>query len=428
MEKYSLHAFANSFEEDVYDFLSSNLERLPEEYILFGPLRIGRRDLDGLIISDGFIVALEAKAAKGRVSKGVNTAVTVRTEDGEILDFQDRHEDPYDQAEKHWKELGTFIGNTFGKTGLWFASMLVFEPGSTFDVPPQSREIRSGSSLIVTLDEIPYFLTQLSSRFKKGDFSKDKQRALVKAIIQGPEKLNEYEKNIFADSYAPAQEIRLPHVSTPPKSSPQHVTTPRTIPPERKTSTPVIRKKWPDRQRPWYRSFWFLLFAFIFLNPLWTVLMITDRKKGCLFKLITFVYFIGQLILCAEIVYMPSSIPLILDTFDISIAAPVQIEMPTINIPSHSNTPVPTSAPVLQLEPTPAAESECVIIWVETDAEGLVNKNRSMIWDEVVRDRVAGSEMTAKQFYDQVVERNPTLKADGYVFLDGKTYYLPQCQ
>ena len=135
------------------------------------------------------MVALEAKAARGQVSMGANTPVSVRTEVGEVVEFDERHEDPYEQAEKHWKELGKFTQQAFGETGLWFASMLVFEPGSTFDVPSQSRNISTGSSLFVALDEIPDFIEKLSSEKNRVALADDQREALIKAIIKGPGKI-----------------------------------------------------------------------------------------------------------------------------------------------------------------------------------------------------------------------------------------------
>jgi len=84
----------NHFEKEVYTYLSNALEESSEKYLLFGPLRIGRRELDGLVIGQGFMAALETKAVKGHVSMGINTPVTVRTEEGEVLEFKDRYEDP----------------------------------------------------------------------------------------------------------------------------------------------------------------------------------------------------------------------------------------------------------------------------------------------------------------------------------------------
>ena len=50
-----------------------------------------------------------------------------------------------------------------------------------------------------------------------------------------------------------------------------------------------------------------------------------------------------------------------------------------------------------------------------------------MAWVEVVQAKVEGSGMTSSQFYDLVVEQNPHLAADGYVFQAGKNYSLPEC-
>ena len=42
--------------------------------------------------------------------------------------------------------------------------------------------------------------------------------------------------------------------------------------------------------------------------------------------------------------------------------------------------------------------------------------------------QVNGSGLTPVQFYDLVVENNPHLITDGYVFTQGKKYLLPKCQ
>jgi hypothetical protein len=51
-----------------------------------------------------------------------------------------------------------------------------------------------------------------------------------------------------------------------------------------------------------------------------------------------------------------------------------------------------------------------------------------MVWFEIVMSQVEGSGMTARQFFDQVVERNPALARDGYEFKKDKLYLLPQCR
>jgi len=51
-----------------------------------------------------------------------------------------------------------------------------------------------------------------------------------------------------------------------------------------------------------------------------------------------------------------------------------------------------------------------------------------MVWDAVVKQQLAGSDITATQFYDLVVDQNPSLKTDGYVFQKEKKYLLPKCK
>ena len=76
----------------------------------------------------------------------------------------------------------------------------------------------------------------------------------------------------------------------------------------------------------------------------------------------------------------------------------------------------------------PGTEMACVIVWVEHTSELLAARNRSMVWVEIVKEQVLGSGMTDRQFFDQVVEKNPDLETDGYVFREGKTYLLPKCK
>jgi hypothetical protein len=64
---------------------------------------------------------------------------------------------------------------------------------------------------------------------------------------------------------------------------------------------------------------------------------------------------------------------------------------------------------------------------VEYPSEELAGKNRSMVWEEVVMEQVTNSGMSARQFYDEVLEHNPDLVRDGYEFKRGKTYLLPKC-
>lgn len=72
--------------------------------------------------------------------------------------------------------------------------------------------------------------------------------------------------------------------------------------------------------------------------------------------------------------------------------------------------------------------SACILVWEEYSQDNLGGKNRSMVWNEVVKTKVKGSDMTASQFNSLVVEKNPELSKDGYVFNTGKIYKLPMCQ
>jgi hypothetical protein len=416
---YKPRRIVNPFEKEVYAYLSSALEKSSEEYLLFGPLRMGRRELDGLVIGQGFMVALEVKAVKGHVSMGANTPVTVKTEEGEVVGFQERYEDPYDQAEKHWKELGSFIRNVFGETGFWFTSMLVFEPGSTFGVPSQARDAHSLDSLIVALDEVPDYLRQLSTRYNKTNLTEEQQAALIKALTDGIDKLSEAEKNIFAPPSTLDRETRPPYAPPPPS--------PKVSPaiPEKRIISDDAGIKIQAPRKPWVQSPWFLWFAFFFLNPVWAFLMLKDQRRSWFVKLVATVFLLVQLLACLGVVYLVQTCP---QCFGIEPTVTTRSSTPSPDMPSRSNTPDPASAPSVPTETSPDTESACTITWVETSAEGLANKNRAMVWEQTIRAWVAGSGMTDRQFYDQVVERNPALQKDGYVFLEGKTYSLPQCE
>ena len=423
---YKPRRFGNPFEKEVYTYLSNALEKSSEEYLVFGPLRIGRRELDGLVIGQGFMAALEVKAVKGHISMDTNTPVTVRTEAGEILEFKDRYEDPYDQAEKHWKELGSFIRNVFGETGFWFTSMLVFEAGSTFDVPTQAREALSPDSKIVALDEIPKYLKLLSARYNKTDLTTTQEDTLVKAITKGAEKLSEDEKMAFTRSSAPAQKVTPSPPSTPVKPAPPTKIAPQSrrkeiTPPPPKPYTPIIEKT----KDPWYRSTLFLWFAFLFLNPLWAFLMLKDQTRSWFIRLVATLLLFGYLLACLGGLYLLQRNPGIIGLPN---TATARTNAPSSQGTDLAGTPLPTGAPSTQTESLLNPDSICTIIWVETGSEGLANKNRAMVWEEIIRGRVAGSGMTDRQFYDQVLEHNPELKSDGYVFQEGKTYDLPQCE
>jgi len=431
VKTYKPRRISNPFEKEVHTYLTNALGKTSEAYLLFGPLRIGRRELDGLVIGQGFMAALEVKAVKGHVSMDTNTPVTVRTETGELLDFEDRHEDPYDQAEKHWKELGNFMENAFGKTEFWFTSMLVFEAGSSFEVPIQAREPLSPEAKIVGLDEVPKYLKLLSARYNKTDLTPTQEDVLIKAITKGAEQLSEAEQTVFARPSSPAQKVTPSRPATPPplKVTP---TPPIKIRPQsgRKAGTAPPPKPDPLKIKrpykvPWHRSALFLWLAFFFLNPLWAFLMLKDQTRSWSLRLVGTLFLLGYLLACLGGLYLLERDP---GMFGLPITATARAHTPSPQETELANTHPPTSAPPTQTESLPNPGSTCTIVWVETGSEGLANKNRAMVWEETIRGRIAGSGMTDRQFYDQVLEHNPELKSDGYVFLRGKTYELPQCE
>ena len=76
-------------------------------------------------------------------------------------------------------------------------------------------------------------------------------------------------------------------------------------------------------------------------------------------------------------------------------AVPARSSTPGPVATAPADTPDITSASAIELEPSPATTGACTLIWVETEPADLANKNRAMIWEEIVRDRVAGSGMYA---------------------------------
>lgn len=101
---------------------------------------------------------------------------------------------------------------------------------------------------------------------------------------------------------------------------------------------------------------------------------------------------------------------------------------PAIVSPSAVESPGVVPATEASLPAAPETIGTCTMTWVEYTSGDLGGKTRAMVWEEIVADRVRGSGMTPREFYDLVVERNPDLVADGYEFRRGKTYLLPECQ
>ena len=151
----------------------------------------------------------------------------------------------------------------------------------------------------------------------------------------------------------------------------------------------------PEKSQPWYRS-----------------------------SLLLIAYFAAFLIFFCMVGFLSY-----MDTFLEFVRKP--FERPT---PQSTPTgiPEPLPSPTLTTLPSPTLavanpNTACVIVWVEHPTD-LGRKTRSWVYEQLVSDRVKGTGMTPREFYDQVVERNPVLEADDYEFKSGITYLLPQCQ
>jgi hypothetical protein len=205
---------------------------------------------------------------------------------------------------------------------------------------------------------------------------------------------------------------------------PQRTYQPTYRPPPAVEREPISK---PPNRRPWYRSTLFMIFCLLFLPPIWAILIITDRRNGCLIKLFAFALVSFQM-LSYSLVLIPN-----LNTYIDMVQkffTPLEIT-PTL----ESNTPAIETSTFVSVPPSPfrtvspaTTNASCVIIWVEYSVGDLGGKNRSMVWKEIVERQVRGSGMTDRQFYDSVVVQNPELEIDGYEFKNGKNYLLPECQ
>ncbi len=175
---------------------------------------------------------------------------------------------------------------------------------------------------------------------------------------------------------------------------------------------------------PWYRSIWFLWLMFIFVNPIWALLIITEKDgNGCLkvvawFLLIYYIVFFFVYIYLRDQYLSQESMMNPQESTSFSYTKTIASDYGTTY---SQNTPELTTTPNVSL-------GTCEIIWEEYQESDLSNKNRSMVWDEIVYQRVRGSGMTARIFFDLVVDQNSSLAADGYVFKQGKIYLLPRCK
>ena len=194
--------------------------------------------------------------------------------------------------------------------------------------------------------------------------------------------------------------------------------------------TPVYEPERPgvaDRPTPWYRSTLFLFIIFFLFPPLWAMLILTDRRHGCLPRAVAAFIVSAILVTCMALVF-PSS------RYSVAIERILGLIDPTpqptlVPIQDFAPPTLDASPPSLQpATPTSESPSACNLMWVEYTASDLGGMNRSMVWEQVVSGQVEGSGMTASEFNRFVLEQNPHLVTDGYEFKSGKTYLLPECQ
>lgn len=209
----------------------------------------------------------------------------------------------------------------------------------------------------------------------------------------------------------------------------------QSVPDQQVSREPV--PEWDDRgyllqpqPKPWYRSTLALFVLFFVFPPLWAMLILTDPGqnrflRGLAALEITIVFFI-----CAYFFLpMRSSHRNAIDSLWQMIngaKTPTQVLDTVPTMPSFFDPPPSAEADSVTNAAT-SVSSACEIVWGEEPGDALAGKTRAMVWVEVIQAKVEGSGMTSSQFYDLVVEHNPHLAADGYVFQTGKNYSLPAC-
>ena len=199
------------------------------------------------------------------------------------------------------------------------------------------------------------------------------------------------------------------------------------------SASPEPDRPWDDRAylfkqqpKPWYRSTLSLFVLFFLLPPVWAMLMLSDRRQNGLLRGIASLEIAILFFLFAYFFLPMNSIQR--DAID-----HLWQRIRGITTPTQVLDTIPTVPPVFVAPPTAEAgsvtspASTCSIVWADEPGDALAGRNRSMAWVDVIQARVYGSGMTNQQFFDQVVEHNPQLVTDGYVFQAGKTYSLPRC-
>jgi uncharacterized protein YraI len=200
------NAIPDRFESDIFQFLCQHLRQADGDYTVTGPFWVedahgGRqREIDGLIITPNCLFTIEAKNVAGRVVKeGLNTPLVVYTASGELVDFQERHEDPYQQADIQWKVLSNYLKGIF-HVNIWVKSLLVFPSGSAIEAMEQLRDPAQQYTpvFLLSLDEVADFV-QVFQPPDGVQLSRQSQDVLVKAIEKGEGSLTQIEKNLVAN-------------------------------------------------------------------------------------------------------------------------------------------------------------------------------------------------------------------------------------
>jgi hypothetical protein len=202
--------------------------------------------------------------------------------------------------------------------------------------------------------------------------------------------------------------------------------------------------EWDDRDfllqpqpKPWYRSTLMLFLLFFLFPPLWAMLILTDPRQNSILRglaalEITIIFFIFAYFFLPMRSSHRNAINYLWQTIT-GVTTPTQVLDTIPTVPPVFASPPSVEAgsvPSASTDVSTGAPSACSVIWVEEPGDALAalaGKTRAMAWAEVIQAKVEGSGMTSSQFYDLVVERNPHLAADGYVFQAGKTYSLPGC-
>jgi len=201
------------------------------------------------------------------------------------------------------------------------------------------------------------------------------------------------------------------------------------------TQEPV--PEWDDRdylltpqRKPWYRSTLVIFVLFFLFPPLWAVLILTDPKQNGFLRGLAALEFTIMLFIFAYF-FLPmrtshrNAINYLLQTIT-GVTTPTQVLDTIPSVPPVFASPPSVETASVTSEPA-SASSACSILWVEEPGDALAGKTRAMAWVEVIQAKVEGSGMTSSQFYDLVVEHNPHLAADGFVFQADETYSLPEC-